>query len=117
MMSKHSTQYEAKKAALEKMEQELRDAIEDESADMETHLVRIMKGAAIVSASFLVAYAVYRWVQRGRQDPADDKASDEPGFMDKVVDRVTDVVAGIAAQNISKYIDKLKSDLEKEIKR
>jgi uncharacterized protein with ATP-grasp and redox domains len=119
-MNKHSKPYEEKKAELEEMEKELRSVIESESEDFEVRLVRILKIAAVVSSGFLLGYGVYRWVSKRNAETSEKEESKnkkESGFIDKIVDKVTDVVAGMAIQNISKYIDNLRSDLEKEIKR
>jgi hypothetical protein len=119
-MSKHSKVYEEKKAELEEIEKELKSAIEVESEDFEGRLVKVLKIAAVVSTGFLIGYGIYRWVSYRKDDVKKEEkvnTKNDSGFVDKMVDKVTDVVAGMAIQNISKYIDKLKSDLEKEIKR
>lgn len=117
-MNKHSKAFEKKKAELEKIEVELRKAIDHESDDLESTAIKVLKIAATVSTVVLVSYGIYRWINGSNQkEEAKSKEHEAPSIMSKLVDKVTDVVASLAVQNISKYIDNLKSDLEKEIKR
>lgn len=117
-MNKHSKAFEDKKAALQEVEKELREAIDAESEDVELRVIQVLKIAAVVSTAILIGYGIYRWTRQPEEkDVTEEKKAKEPTFIDKIADKVTDVVAGVAVQNISKYIDKLKKDLEKDTKR
>ena len=117
-MTKHSQAFEDKKAELEKAEVDLRKAIDYESEELETSAIKYLKIGATISTAVLVSYGIYRLISKGDTSEKPEKtAKSQPSMMDKVVDKVTDVVAGLAVQNISNYIDKLKENVEKDLKR
>jgi ABC-type molybdenum transport system ATPase subunit/photorepair protein PhrA len=117
-MTRHSKAFEDKKAELQQAETELRQAIESQSESLESSVFKALKIGAVVSTAVLVSYGIYRMLSKQESSEVEKKQpSAKPTMMDKVVDKVTDVVAGLAVQNISNYLDKLKSDLEKDLKR
>lgn len=117
-MSKHSKAYENKKTELEKIENDLRNELDQESRDVESSIIHALKIAAITGGAILLGYGIYRWSTKKGDDSEEETQTSKPkksDFFDKMVDKFTDVVAGIAMQNLSGYLDNLKK--EKSTKR
>ena len=117
-MSKHSQAFLSKKAELEKVEADLKIAIDLESEDLENSALKYLKVGAFISATALVSYGIFRLITKEEPlEKLEKTAEAESSMINKVIDKVTDVMAGLVVQNISTYIDKLNKNLEKDLKR
>ena len=76
-MNKHSKAFEDKKAALQEVEKELREAIDAESEDVELRVIQVLKIAAVVSTAILIGYGIYRWTRQPEEKDVTEEVEKE----------------------------------------